>query len=112
MRLAAELERKGITNVTANALHPGAVATRIGQASDKGFINNLFFKLATPFMTKPDRGAATTIYLASSEEVEGVSGKFYANQKEKPVKNMHAFIQSGLKVWEYCMNVIRPYLER
>jgi NAD(P)-dependent dehydrogenase (short-subunit alcohol dehydrogenase family) len=109
--LAAELERKGITNVTANALHPGSVATKILQENDKGPVLNLMFQMALPFMTRPDKGAATTVYLAASEDVEGVSGKFFANRKARPVKVMHDAEHNKPKLWEACMKVIRPYLE-
>ncbi|WP_259347998.1 hypothetical protein [Paenibacillus polymyxa] len=54
-------------------LHPGAVATRFGQDNDKGLINNIVFKLALPFMNTPEKGAATTVYLATSQEVEKVN---------------------------------------
>jgi len=64
-------------NIRANIYHPGAVATRFGQDSDKGFINNMIFKMALPFMTKLDKGADRTVYLAKSEEVEHVTGKYF-----------------------------------
>ncbi|MFA9457316.1 SDR family NAD(P)-dependent oxidoreductase [Halalkalibacter sp. AB-rgal2] len=65
--LAVELKKRGLKKITANVLNPGVVATRFGQDSDKGFINNMIFKIALLFMTKPDEGAATTVYLATSQ---------------------------------------------
>lgn len=66
--------------VTANALHPGTVATGFGK-NNSGLLN-LGLQLASPFMTKPDKGAETSIYLASSPEVEGVTGKYFEKCKE------------------------------
>jgi NAD(P)-dependent dehydrogenase (short-subunit alcohol dehydrogenase family) len=109
--LAAELERKGVRNITVNALHPGVVATRIGQVTDKGVLYNLFFKLAHPFMTKPDKGAATTVYLAASQDVEGVSGKMFAKQKEMRTMKIHHTEQHEQMLWDYCVNIIRPYTD-
>ena len=67
------------TNVTANTLHPGAVATGFGLNN-----NSLLMRLsalARPFMLTPEKGAATMIYLASSPEVEGVSGEYFDRRK-------------------------------
>ena len=70
------------TGVTANCLHPGVVRTGIGNKSGK-WLFSLAWSLFKPFMINPEKGAATSIYLASSPDVEGVSGKYYENCKEK-----------------------------
>jgi retinol dehydrogenase-14 len=69
--LARRLEGTG---VTANCLHPGAVATSFGGSIP---VVNWFYKLAGRFMRTPEKGAETVIYLASSPEVEGVTGKYF-----------------------------------
>jgi len=75
--LARRLEGTG---VTVNCLHPGAVATRLGQ--NNGRVATALTKLLKPFFRTPEQGAATTIYLASSPAVEGVSGKYFVNRRE------------------------------
>jgi NAD(P)-dependent dehydrogenase (short-subunit alcohol dehydrogenase family) len=75
--LARRLEGSG---VTVNALHPGVIASDFGQGLGKFF--RVGWKLAAPFMTSVERGAQTTLYLATSPEVEGISGKYFANRKE------------------------------
>ena len=71
------------TGVTSNALHPGAVATGIG--SNNGIAGRVVPLLLKPFFRSPARGAATTIYLASAAEVDGVTGKyFYDSQPVDP----------------------------
>ena len=70
--LARRLEGTG---VTANSLHPGFVATRFGQ--DNGWFGKLFTLTAAVFAIRPDAGAKTTVYLASSPEVEGVTGQYF-----------------------------------
>ncbi|WP_420627797.1 SDR family oxidoreductase [Candidatus Leptofilum sp.] len=77
--LARRLEGSG---VTANALHPGGVATGFGQGEG---VMGWFFKLIRPFLLTPEKGAETQIYLASSPEVEGVTGKYF--DKKKPIKS-------------------------
>jgi len=64
------------TGVTANCLHPGFVATNFGR-SDGGPAVRLLVKLIGSFGTSPVKGAQTSIYLASSPEVEGVTDKYF-----------------------------------
>ncbi len=73
MELARRLEGTG---VTANALHPGFVNTNIFDAAT-GALRWLFL-LMKPFALSPEEGAKTTIYLASSPEVAGVTGAYFA----------------------------------
>ena len=110
--LATELQRQGITNVTVNCSHPGAVGTNFGQDSDNGFINNMIYKVALHLMPAPEKGAITNIYLASSDEVKGVTGKFFNNKKqlEKPQMKEHT-PEREQQLWDYCMRVIAPYLK-
>lgn len=74
--LARRLEGSG---VTVNALHPGVVATGFGR--NDGALMRIAVKLAAPFLIGPEKGAETTIYLASSPEVEGTTGKYFARCK-------------------------------
>ena len=68
------------SGVTANVLHPGVVRTDFGREDSKGWMR-LMLPVIRPFMKNPERGAATSIYLASSAEVEGVTGRYFANGK-------------------------------
>ena len=63
------------TGVTANCLHPGFVATRFGDQSG-GLISHMVW-LAKYFAIPPTEGAKTVVYLASSPEADGVSGKYF-----------------------------------
>jgi len=69
------------TGVMVNALHPGAVATNIwkGSMGPFSFLGNI----SRLFLISPERGAETPVYLASSPEVEGVTGKYYDHMNEK-----------------------------
>lgn len=63
------------TSITVNTLHPGFVRTNFG-ASNGGFFRIVPF-IAGLFGINEDQGAKTTIYLATSPEVEGVTGKYF-----------------------------------
>jgi len=81
-----ELARRVPQGVTANALHPGFVATRFGDNS--GGIMRTVLKVAKPIgAISPEEGAKTIIYLASSPEVANVSGEyFYQCKPTTPTK--------------------------
>ena len=69
------------TRVTANCLHPGVIASGFGHTYGGGF--SFILKLAKPFLITPEKGAATQVYLASSPEVAGATGKYFDKCKEK-----------------------------
>ena len=69
------------TGVTVNALHPGVIASNFGQSM--GSFMSVGWKLISPFISTVEQGAQTTLYLATSPDVEGISGKYFANRKEK-----------------------------
>jgi hypothetical protein len=66
--------------VTANALHPGVVATGFGE--NNGGPMRLGMRVYHQFALTPAQGADTIVYLASSPEVEGVSGKYWEKRKQ------------------------------
>ena len=63
------------TGVTANALHPGFVATRFGDATSG--VGGIAFRVAKLFAITPEEGARTSIFLASSEQVQNVTGEYF-----------------------------------
>ncbi len=67
------------TKVTTNSLHPGVVRTGFGLNAE-GIFKHLV-KLTAPFMLSAEGGARTSVYLASSPEVEGVSAKYFIKCK-------------------------------
>jgi NAD(P)-dependent dehydrogenase (short-subunit alcohol dehydrogenase family) len=64
------------TGVTVNCLHPGVIRTGIG-LNNKGLVGG-FLRIRNLFLRGPHDGARTSIYLASSPEVESVSGAYFA----------------------------------
>jgi NAD(P)-dependent dehydrogenase (short-subunit alcohol dehydrogenase family) len=71
-------ERLNQTGITVNALHPGVVATDIYRIGPEGsWYQALFRKVLSLVMISPKDGAQTSIYLASSDDVRGVTGKYF-----------------------------------
>jgi retinol dehydrogenase 14 len=72
-------ERLEGTGVVANCLHPGAVNTNFG--NNNRSLGTLIFRAFKPFMRFPEGGADTIIYLASSPEVEEMTGRYLMDRK-------------------------------
>lgn len=102
--LARRLEGTG---VTVNCLQPGMVATDFAREYT-GF-KRFMVALLRPFMRTPAKGAETSVYLASSPEVEGVTGKYFASKKEaKSSKESHdAFLSKRL--WEVSAHLAKTH---
>lgn len=88
------------TRVTANALHPGAVSTGIGVNRDTGF-GKAVHKLLRPFFLTPLEGARTAIYLASSPEVEHVTGEYYIKGKPAKITERAKDPKLAARLWEW-----------
>src|SRR5256884_1151449 len=69
------------TGVTANALHPGLTATNIVDAVAPP-IARPFLGIIKRFLQTPEQGAQTALYLATSPEVEGVTGQYFVRSKQ------------------------------
>jgi len=92
------------TNVTSNALHPGFVNT--GFAKNNGGIFRLAMSLLSPVQKKVDDGAKTSIYLATSPEVEGVSGKYFTDSKAVDSDPASYDLSTAEKLWQLSLEMI------
>ncbi len=75
-------------------------------AADNGWFVRMMLPLIHIASLTPEQGAATSIYLASSDEVEGVTGKYYANCK--PIRTSRASydLQSAARLWEESLKLV------
>jgi len=86
------------TGVTANCLHPGFDATRFGDQSG-GLISHMVW-LAKYFAIPPTEGAKTVVYLASSPEADGVSGKYFYKCRATTPSPAAEDDQAASALWE------------
>lgn len=94
--LARRLEGSG---VTANALHPGFVGTRF--AMNNGLLATVAMTLVRPFARTPEQGADTLVYLCAAPELEGVTGRYYVDRRERhPAKNARRD-EDARRLWEW-----------
>ena len=69
------------TGVTVNAVHPGPVRSGFGMDGDMGGLMGLGNRLIRPFEISPSAGARTSVYLATSPEVEGETGRYWVRRR-------------------------------
>lgn len=96
-----ELARRlDATDVTANALHPGFVASHFGK--NNGFLARALMPVAllAGRAISEEAGAKTSVYLASSPEVEGVTGKYFVECKEAPSSEASHDEKAMITLWE------------
>jgi NAD(P)-dependent dehydrogenase (short-subunit alcohol dehydrogenase family) len=90
--------------VTANALHPGWVATRLGL--DDGLLSGVVGAVSRVFARPPARGAETGIWLASSPEVEGITGKYFVDCRERTTNPASLDRESQRRLWEISAKMV------
>lgn len=103
--LARRLEETGIT---VNALHPGVIRTNLGKNNTNKLIKLMSF-IFRLFMMSPEKGARTTVYLASSPEVENVNGKYFVNRKQKKSSKISYEQTLQNKLWEISADLTNVF---
>lgn len=98
-------ERLKGTGVTANSLHPGVVSTDILLKLKSKWTRALMPYISKFFKTQWE-GAQTSIYLAVSPEVEGVSGKYFADCHEANVTRLAVDRDIARKLWEVSEKMV------
>ena len=93
-------ERLQGTGVTVNALHPGHVATGIWNIWPGRWYQGLLERILNRFMITPQEGSLTSVYLASSDEVQGISGNYFDKQKPRDVSTKCRDVQLQKKLWQ------------
>lgn len=101
-----ELARRlGGTGVTATSLHPGVVRTNFGAEDQAGFFA-VISRVALPLLKTPAQGAQTAIYLASSPDVDGVTGQFFANRKRKTANKVAYDTHMTATLWQVSADLV------
>lgn len=101
-QLAKKLEG---TRVTVNCLHPGVARTGFGK--DQVGLMSIMVRIGTPFMMSPQKAARAVIYLATSPDLEGVSGKFFSKGKETKSSAQSYDTTSAERLWKVSTELTR-----
>ena len=95
LALAPKLEG---TDVTINSVHPGAVSTGLGMQNDV-LLAKVVPAIGRLFFRSPEKGAESSIYACTSPELQGISGKYYSNCKEKAPKPWARDARAAEQLW-------------
>ncbi len=102
-------QRISDTSVTANCLHPGFVKTKFGD-NNSGLMG-IGMKLAKSLAAiNLDKGGATSVFLASSPEVEGISGKYFAKSKARESSDVSYIENDWKRLWTVSEEVVSKIL--
>jgi len=93
------------TGVTATALHPGMTNTSFS-IEDPSRAFAPFVIVMRPFMRKPERGADTPVYLASSPAAEGATGQYFANRKAKRSNESSYDRAAAARHWQVSADLV------
>ncbi len=100
------------TGVTANSLHPGSVATGYARDGDTTGFLAWGVKLYAPLSLTPEQGARTSVYLCSSPDVAGVTGKYFAKCKEKAPSANARDGAAAAQLWEVSEQLVEQAAAR
>lgn len=100
--LAKRMEDRG---VAVNCCHPGAVATNIGISRDTGF-GKTITGILKPFFQTPEQGASTAIYLASDDEIEGITGEYFYKCKIAKSSKRSGNMELAKKLFELSEQIV------
>ncbi len=87
------------TGVTANVVHPGYVASNFAREGDTGLLGNAAMVLGRPFAIGPAKGARTSVYVASSPQLEGVTGQYFAKSALKQPSRAARDDAAAARLW-------------
>jgi NAD(P)-dependent dehydrogenase (short-subunit alcohol dehydrogenase family) len=95
--LARRLEGTG---VTVNCLHPGTVVTGFGRDGDASGLFAFGLEVIKPFILSAEQGARTSVYLASSPEVAGVTGQYFVKCKARKPSAAARDDEAAARLWK------------
>jgi NAD(P)-dependent dehydrogenase (short-subunit alcohol dehydrogenase family) len=93
------------TGVTANCLHPGVVRTNFGSEDQARFFA-VISRVTRPLLKTPAQGAQTAIYLASSPDMDGITGQFFANRKLKTANKAAYDTDLTARLWQVSADLV------
>ncbi|KAL2334741.1 hypothetical protein Fmac_015954 [Flemingia macrophylla] len=101
--LARRLKEEG-TNITANSVSPGPIATNLYRYHN---LMDVFVGLLGKYVMKDiQQGAATTCYVALHPQVKGLTGCYFADSNLSEASSQAADPELAMKLWEYSSNMV------
>ncbi len=93
-------------SICSHSLHPGVVGTEIAQKNDNKTLWKVIWKLLSPVMLSPTKGAKTSVYLASSPDALKTNGKYFDKQKEVAPADIANDAALAKQLWEVSTDLV------
>jgi NAD(P)-dependent dehydrogenase (short-subunit alcohol dehydrogenase family) len=94
------------TGVTVNAVHPGTVRTGYGRDGDSTGLLKVGLAIGSRFFLSPEKGADTSIHLASSPDVADVTGEYFIKRKVKQPSAAARDDEASRRLWETSAELV------
>ena len=107
MLFTRELARRLLgTGVTANSLHPGTVRTRMARDGDTHGLFAIGVRISALFFNSPAKGAETTVYLASSSDVEDHTGEYWVKRRPRRPSRAALDDDAARRLWDVSAQLL------
>jgi NAD(P)-dependent dehydrogenase (short-subunit alcohol dehydrogenase family) len=107
MHTYEQARRLKAENVAVNVVLPGFVATNLGRNSGS-FMSKAMFRMINPFQLSAKEGAETSVYVASSVDVEGMTGKCFEKKTETETSEISYDVELQKQLWDITTNLLGP----
>jgi len=108
LHLSKMLSENAEGKVTVNSVHPGAVHTNLGRETP-WYLSWAMKSVSALFFRSAEHGARTSVYCAVSPKVEGVTGKYFLDEKERLPKPYALDEDVAAKLWEYSEELTKDF---
>ncbi|EYU38338.1 hypothetical protein MIMGU_mgv1a0103242mg, partial [Erythranthe guttata] len=103
--LARRFKEEGV-EITANSLHPGAIATNL--LRHHGILEGVVNWVGKYFLKNIPQGAATTCYAALHPQVKGVTGNYFADSNISTQSSLSLDAELAKKLWDFSLDLTEP----
>jgi NAD(P)-dependent dehydrogenase (short-subunit alcohol dehydrogenase family) len=101
-------KRLADTGVTVNSVHPGAVRTRLARDGDAGRLGEIAMRIVSPFFRSPEKGAATTLHVATDPSLATTTGQYFANSKPETTAPTAQDDDAAERLWAISEELTAP----
>ena len=106
----SEMKKANISNITFNSVHPGSTKSNLGREATKSLKWKIIYFLFQPMMNSMEKAISASVKGATAPELEGVTGKYFGPKGEEKPSQKYNSPENEQIVWDYCMEISKPYL--
>lgn len=103
-------KKNNIKNITFNCVHPGSAKTNLGNTGSRPLAYKILFFLWQPLMTSVERGAESTIFAATANEMKDINDKYIGPKGYDKVNEKYYSEKNENTIWNYCMKISEKYI--